>query len=235
MRNQHQDSKISLTLSKISASSNSLLLLGFFLSLLLIPQFSFAEVFVPTDEYIGYFDSNGIYTVVGNVKNDLNYDIIPTVSISVKDDSEIFSKTIQHVPLSSSTEIPFKIKFPEVLGNSPILMPAEISFEKTKTNVITIDVIYSLPAIYGLLSLTYFYIFLFIGIPIQIFLIYKLFGKQDKESLRKHPLIFLGSMMFLAFVLVIDKITIWGAIITLTFIVGWVYVFSLFGVCFSRN
>lgn len=101
--------------------------------------------------------------------------------------------------------------------------------------VITIDVIYSLPAIYGLLSLTYFYIFLFIGIPIQIFLIYKLFGKQDKESLRKHPLIFLGSMMFLAFVLVIDKITIWGVIITLTFIVGWVYVFSLFGVCFSHN
>lgn len=142
MKNQHQDSKILSTLSKISASRNSLLVLGFFLSLLLIPQFSFAEVFIPTHEYVGYFDSNGIYTVVGNVKNDLDYAIIPTITISVKDDSEIFSKTIQHVPLSSGTEIPFKIKFPEVLGNSPILMPAEISFEKTKTNVIPIDVIY---------------------------------------------------------------------------------------------
>lgn len=142
MRNQHQDSKISSTLSKISASRNSLLVLGFFLSLLLIPQFSFAEVFIPTNEYVGYFDSNGIYTVVGNVKNDLDFDIIPTISISVKDDSEIFSKTIQHVPLSSGAEIPFKIKFPEVLGPSPILMPAEISFEKTKTNLIPIDVIY---------------------------------------------------------------------------------------------
>lgn len=142
MRSQHQDSKISSTLSKISASRNSLLVLGFFLSLLLIPQFSFAEVFIPTNEYVGYFDSNGIYTVVGNVKNDLDFDIIPTISISVKDDSEIFSKTIQHVPLSSGAEIPFKIKFPEVLGPSPILMPAEISFEKTKTNLIPIDVIY---------------------------------------------------------------------------------------------
>ena len=99
MRNQHPDSKILSTLSKISVSNNSLLILGFFLffKILLIPQFSFAEVFIPTDEYVGYFDSNGIYTVVGNVKNDLHYDIIPIISISVKDDSEIFSKIIQHL------------------------------------------------------------------------------------------------------------------------------------------
>lgn len=142
MKNQHQDLKILSILSNILASRNFFLALGFFLSLLLIPQLSFAEVFIPTHEYVGYFDSNGIYTVVGNVKNDLDYAIIPIVSISVKDNSEIFSKIIQHVPLSSGAEIPFKIKFPEVLGNSPILMPAEISFEKTKTDVITIDVIY---------------------------------------------------------------------------------------------
>ena len=58
--------------------------------------------------------------------------MIPIISISVKDDSEIFSKTIQHVPLNSGTEIPFKIKFPEVSGSNPILMTAEILFEKTK-------------------------------------------------------------------------------------------------------
>jgi hypothetical protein len=46
------------------------------------------------------------------------------------------------VSLSSGAEIPFKIKFPEILGHSPILIPAEIFFEKTKTDVITIDVIY---------------------------------------------------------------------------------------------
>ena len=110
---------------------------------MLIPQVSFAEVFVPTNEYAGYFDSNGIYTVVGNVKNDVNYTIVPTISVSVIDGTEEFSEIIQHVSLGSGDEIPFKIKFPEVLGPSPILMPAKLSFEKTMTAPInTIDVIY---------------------------------------------------------------------------------------------
>ena len=141
MKNPHQDSKTLSILSKTLSLNYSLVIMGF-LFLLLIPQFSFAEVFIPSDEYVGYFDSNGIYTVIGNVKNDLPFDVIPVISISVKDDSEIFSKTIQHVPLNSGTEIPFKIKFPEVLGQTPILMDAEILFEKTTTDVMTIDVIY---------------------------------------------------------------------------------------------
>ena len=99
--------------------------------------------------------------------------------------------------------------------------------------VISIDIVYSLAAIYRLLSPTYFYIFLFIGLPIQFYLIYKLFGKQDKETLRKHPYIFLGSMMFLAFVLVIDKITIWGVLVIMAFLLSWVYIFSLAGIRFS--
>jgi len=101
--------------------------------------------------------------------------------------------------------------------------------------VVTIDIVYSMPFFLHLLSPTYFYIFLFIGIPIQCYLIYKLIGKQDVKSLRKHPLLFLGSMMFLAFVLVIDKLTIWGVLIIIAFITGWVYIFSLSGIRFSRN
>jgi hypothetical protein len=117
--------------------------MGILLSLMLIPQVSFAEVFIPTDEYAGYFDSNGIYTVVGNVKNNLDFSIVPIISVSVTDSTKEFSKTIQHVSLASGNEIPFKIKFPEILGHSPILMPAELSFEKTMEDpVITIDVIY---------------------------------------------------------------------------------------------
>jgi len=101
--------------------------------------------------------------------------------------------------------------------------------------VISIDIAYSMPFILHLLSPTYFYIFLFIGIPIQCFLIYKLYGKQNKESLRIHPLFFLGCMNFLALVLVIDKIMIWGVLITLAFILGWVYIFSLLRVTFSKD
>ena len=41
--------------------------------------------------------------------------------------------------------------------------------------------------------------------------------------------------MFLAFVLVIDKITIWGVLGIMIFVLGWVYVFSLFGIQFSKD
>lgn len=106
-----------------------------------VPQFSFAEVFIPSHEYVSYFDSNGIYTVIGNVKNDLNYAIIPTITVSIQNNSQILSKIITHVPLASGTEIPFKIKFFEVLDN-PILLPAELSFEKTIQDVLPIVVLY---------------------------------------------------------------------------------------------
>jgi hypothetical protein len=109
--------------------------------LIAVPQFSFAEVFIPSHEYVSYFDSNGIYTVIGNVKNDLNYAIIPTITVSIQNNSQILSKIITHVPLASGTEIPFKIKFFEVLDN-PILLPAELSFEKTIQDVLPIVVLY---------------------------------------------------------------------------------------------
>jgi len=35
------------------------------------------DVFIPTHEYVGFFDSNDIYTVVGNVKNNLDYSVTP--------------------------------------------------------------------------------------------------------------------------------------------------------------
>ena len=97
------------------------------------------------------------------------------------------------------------------------------------------DIVYLMPFFLGLLSANYFYIFLFFGAPMQIYLTYKLFGIQNKETLRKHPLFFLSTSMFLAFNLVVDKITIWGVILILLFIIGWVYIFSLAGIRFSKN
>jgi len=128
-------------IEKKSTLFSVVIMLGFFVCLIGISQFSFAEVFIPEHEYVSYFDSNGIYTVIGNVKNDLDYAIIPTITVSVENNSQIFSKTIQHVPLASVTEIPFKIKFFEVLDN-PILLPAEISFEQTTQQLLPITVLY---------------------------------------------------------------------------------------------
>ncbi len=114
---------------------------GFIILLSILPSVSFGEVYVPDNEYVGYFDSNRIYTVVGNIKNTNDYAILPTVTVSVTDNFELYSKTIRHVPLSSGAEIPFKIKFPNV-SIDPMLLPAELSFEKTTQNVVSIDVLY---------------------------------------------------------------------------------------------
>ncbi|MEJ2260716.1 MAG: peptidase [Nitrosopumilaceae archaeon] len=110
-------------------------------SLLAVPS-AFAEVFIPSHEYLGYFDSEGIYTVVGNVKNENSFAVIPTITVSVLDGDEIISKTIKHVPLGSEKEIPFKVKFFEVRGNIPVLMPAKLSYEKTTKDTIPIEIIY---------------------------------------------------------------------------------------------
>jgi len=121
-------------------SKIQILLLG--LMILFVPQIAFGDVYVPLNEYLGYFDSTGIYTVVGNVKNENAFGVIPTITVSVIDDSEIISKTIKHVPLGSGKEIPFKVKFSELTSNTPILMNPEISFEKTIVNNIPIQILY---------------------------------------------------------------------------------------------
>jgi 4-hydroxybenzoate polyprenyltransferase len=101
--------------------------------------------------------------------------------------------------------------------------------------LISFDIVYSIPFFLNLLTPTYFYIFIFVGLPIQIYLTYKLYGTQNKESLRKHPIIFISTTASLAFVLVIDKATIWGVIALILFAIGWVCVFSLFGIQFSQD
>ena len=141
LRNRHLDSRILSTLSSISKTEVPLLL-GVFFVALLGPELAFADVFVPPHEYLGYFDANDVYTVVGNVKNENDFGITPTIIVSVTDDSKTVSKTIKHVPLGPGKEIPFKIKFPELTSNTPILMNPEIAYEKTLTAEIPIQVLY---------------------------------------------------------------------------------------------
>lgn len=97
---------------------------------------------IPPNEYLGYHDALGIYTVVGNVKNWEDFAVIPTITISVIDGSRTVSETIRHVPLPSNGEIPFKIKFPDVISNSPTLEEPVITFERTIAPRIPLDVLY---------------------------------------------------------------------------------------------
>lgn len=142
LKNQHLDSKILSTFSSLLQSKIIFLLIGFVFISLLISQFTFAEVFIPPQEYIGYFDYEGVYTVGGNVKNQNDYAVIPTISVSVIDGENIFTKTIYHVPIPPKTDIPFKTKFPEVTGDTPILLTAEIKFVKTKKDSTLLEILY---------------------------------------------------------------------------------------------
>ena len=141
LKNQPQDLKIS-SIHFDSSKTTLLLLSGLLILVFFIPQSAFSDVVVPLHEYLGYFDANGVYTVVGNVKNENDFAIIPTITVSVIDNSETFSKTIQHVPLASKTEIPFKIKFPELTTKTPILVNPEIEYTITTKDPIPIEILY---------------------------------------------------------------------------------------------
>ncbi|WP_442935394.1 peptidase [Nitrosarchaeum sp.] len=117
-------------------------MLGFVSASLLISQVAFADVIIPPQEYIGYFDFEGVYTVGGNVKNQNDYGVIPTITVSVIDGKNTFTSTLQHVPIPPNTDIPFKIKIPEVTGDNPILLEANLKFVKTEKSSIPITIIY---------------------------------------------------------------------------------------------
>lgn len=142
MKNQHLDSKICSTLFNLYKSKIIFAILVFGFTSLLISQFAFADVFIPTQEYIGYFDNEGVYTVGGNVKNQNDFALIPTISITVIDGENTFTKTITHVAIPPRTDIPFKIKLPEITDDAPILLEPKLKFVKTEKDPISITILY---------------------------------------------------------------------------------------------
>ncbi len=121
--------------------SKILLILSSVLFVLFVPV-AHSEVYVPTGEYIGYYDSNGVYTVIGNIKNNLDHGILPTITVSVIDHNTRLAQTIQHVPLGPYSEIPFKLKFPDVQSTRPVLVPADVSFQYAAQDTIPLQVLY---------------------------------------------------------------------------------------------
>ena len=94
MKNPLPNLKISSTLSNLTFC---IFIIGFF-CLVFLPTISYADVFIPDNEYTGYYDYEGIYTVVGNVKNQNDFALLPTITISVLDDKTKITKTLHHVP-----------------------------------------------------------------------------------------------------------------------------------------
>ena len=59
--------------------------------LIIIPVTVSGEVYIPDHEYVGFYDQDGIFTVIGGVKNNEMYPVIPIITVNVNDDGNVFS------------------------------------------------------------------------------------------------------------------------------------------------
>ncbi|HEV2193153.1 MAG TPA: peptidase [Nitrosopumilaceae archaeon] len=120
----------------------SVLFAGLFAIGLVSFQHVNAEVWIPDNEFGGYFDSNGVYTVIGAVKNTENVAIVPTITINIKDNEKIISDSYTLSIVDASKDIPFKIKIPLIENKNAILEKPDVNFVLAKHNSRDIQVIY---------------------------------------------------------------------------------------------
>ena len=120
----------------------SIFFVGLFAIGLVSIHYANAEVWIPDNEFGGYFDSNGTYTVIGAVKNTENIAIVPTITINIKESGQVISNSYTLSTVDSSKDTPFKIKIPEVESKNTILEKPEVSFVPAKHNALNIQVIY---------------------------------------------------------------------------------------------
>ena len=103
---------------------------------------AYAEVYIPDHEYAGYFDSEGIYTVIGAIKNTGETWITPSVTIYVEEVQQ-HQKEFTFVPIAPGSEQPFKVKFPELELQNPVLHEPELTYQTVSADVpLDVDVIY---------------------------------------------------------------------------------------------
>ena len=100
--------------------------------LIIIPAFASGEVYIPDHEYVGFYDHDGIYTVIGGVKNNEMYSVIPTITVNVNDDGNIFSQDYKFSSIMPAQMLPLKIKLPEITSENPVLESPQISYKQTE-------------------------------------------------------------------------------------------------------
>jgi len=112
------------------------------LALGMTAQVSSAEVWIPDNEIGSYFDGDGIYTVIGAVKNSENYPIIPTITIKIQDGNKIILESYTLPVANPAKDIPFKIKFDQASSENPILEKPTVTFVPGPTDYTDIEVVY---------------------------------------------------------------------------------------------
>jgi len=100
--------------------------------LIIIPVTVSGEVYIPDHEYVGFYDQDGIFTVIGGVKNNEMYPVTPTITVNVNDDGNIFSQQYKFSPIMPAQMLPLKLKLPEITSENPILELPQISYKQTE-------------------------------------------------------------------------------------------------------
>ncbi len=101
-------------------------ILGLGILLAFVPL-AYAEVYIPESELAGYFDSRGTYTVVGAIKNGGDDWVVPSVTISI-DGLRAHDREFTFAPVGPGSELPFKVKFPNLALDDPELLEPELSY-----------------------------------------------------------------------------------------------------------
>jgi len=100
--------------------------------LIIIPVTVSGEVYIPDHEYVGFYDQDGIFTVIGGVKNNEMYPVTPTITVNVNDNGNIFSHQYKFSPIMPAQMLPLKLKLPEITSENPILELPQISYKQTE-------------------------------------------------------------------------------------------------------
>jgi hypothetical protein len=101
-----------------------------------------ANVWIPDDEFSGFYNSNGTYTVIGAVKNTQDVSIIPTITLHIQEGSNTYSEKYILSTVNSQKDIPFKIEIPDIKGKDAIMDKPEVSYVMTSHVNPDVDVIY---------------------------------------------------------------------------------------------
>ena len=99
------------------------------LFVLITPTFVSAEVYIPDNEYVGFYDHDGVYTVIGGIKNTEIYPVTPTITVTVHDGNDIFSNDYVFSSVMPQQMLPMKIKLPQITSDSPKLEPYAITYD----------------------------------------------------------------------------------------------------------
>ena len=104
-------------------------LIPIILFVLITPTFVSAEVYIPDNEYVGFYDHDGVYTVIGGIKNTEIYPVTPTITVTVHDGNDIFSNDYVFSSVMPQQMLPMKIKLPQITSDSPKLEPYAITYD----------------------------------------------------------------------------------------------------------